>query len=133
MTVPAVEFIRRFLMHVLPPGFVKIRHFGFLANGARRIGLTLCRSLLSGIERAFLRCSVSHSAGLSNANARPVRLAHSASSAGSPGHPHPATYYDEPGFLMSKHSLIPRPRTTAILYTKCVSALYQRATPASLL
>jgi hypothetical protein len=40
-------------MHVLPTGFVKIRHFGFLANGARRIGLTLCRSLLSGIERGI--------------------------------------------------------------------------------
>lgn len=50
MTVPAVEFIRRFLMHVLPPGFVKIRHFGFLANGVRRVGLALCRSLLPGIE-----------------------------------------------------------------------------------
>ena len=34
----------------LPPGFVKIRHFGFLANGARRVGLALCRSLLPGIE-----------------------------------------------------------------------------------
>lgn len=35
MTLDAVEFIRRFLLHVLPPGFVKIRHFGFLANGCR--------------------------------------------------------------------------------------------------
>jgi len=53
MTVPAVEFIRRFLMHVLPPGFVKIRHFGFLANGVRRVGLALCRSLWPGIERGL--------------------------------------------------------------------------------
>jgi Putative transposase/Transposase zinc-binding domain len=46
MTLDAVEFIRRFLLHVLPSGFVKIRHFGFLANRNRRESLTLCRSLL---------------------------------------------------------------------------------------
>ncbi len=34
MTLPAKEFIRRFL-HVLPNGFVKVRHFGFLANRCR--------------------------------------------------------------------------------------------------
>ena len=50
MTVAAVEFIRRFLMHVLPPGFVKIRHFGFLSNGSRRVSLALCRSLLAAAE-----------------------------------------------------------------------------------
>ncbi|HEX4165684.1 MAG TPA: IS91 family transposase [Bryobacteraceae bacterium] len=46
MTIDAVEFIRRFLLHVLPPGFVKIRHFGFLANGCRAKGLELSRKLL---------------------------------------------------------------------------------------
>lgn len=46
MTIEAVEFIRRFLLHVLPPGFVKIRHFGFLANRCRADGLKLCRILL---------------------------------------------------------------------------------------
>jgi hypothetical protein len=46
MTIDAVEFIRRFLLHVLPPGFVKIRHFGFLANGRRAKGLELSRNLL---------------------------------------------------------------------------------------
>ena len=46
MTLDAVEFIRRFLLHVLPPGFVKIRHFGFLANRNRRESLVRCRSLL---------------------------------------------------------------------------------------
>ena len=46
MTIDAVEFIRRFLLHVLPRGFVKIRHFGFLANRNRRAALTLCRTLL---------------------------------------------------------------------------------------
>jgi len=44
MTIGAVDFIHRFLLHVLPSGFVKIRHFGFLANRNRREGLQLCRS-----------------------------------------------------------------------------------------
>jgi len=46
MTLEAVEFIRRFLLHVLPTGFVHIRHFGFLANRKRKEKLALCRSLL---------------------------------------------------------------------------------------
>ena len=46
MTVSADEFIRRFLMHVLPRGFVRIRNFGFLANGRRAALLPLCRELL---------------------------------------------------------------------------------------
>jgi hypothetical protein len=46
MTLDAVDFIHRFLMHVLPSGFVKIRHFGFLANRNRREALLLCRSFL---------------------------------------------------------------------------------------
>jgi hypothetical protein len=46
MTIDAVEFIRRFLLHVLPPGFVKIRHFGFISNGCRTEGLKLCRTVL---------------------------------------------------------------------------------------
>jgi hypothetical protein len=47
MTLEAVEFIRRFLFHVLPSGFVHIRHFGFLANRKRKEKLALCRSFLS--------------------------------------------------------------------------------------
>src|SRR6202522_2423638 len=43
MKLDAVEFIRRFLLHVLPAGFVKIRHFGLLANRNRRQALALCR------------------------------------------------------------------------------------------
>lgn len=46
MTLDAVEFIRRFLLHVLPKGFVRIRHFGFLANACRRQELARCRRLL---------------------------------------------------------------------------------------
>ena len=47
MTLQAEEFIRRFLLHVLPKGFVKIRHFGFLANRGRRDNVLLCRELLA--------------------------------------------------------------------------------------
>jgi hypothetical protein len=46
MRLDAVEFIRRFLLHVLPAGFVKIRHFGLLANRNRRRALGLCRAYL---------------------------------------------------------------------------------------
>jgi hypothetical protein len=46
MTLDAVEFIRRFLLHILPPGFVKIRHFGFLSNRRRAAALASCRALL---------------------------------------------------------------------------------------
>src|ERR1019366_4316215 len=45
MTVPADEFIRRFLQHVLPPGLPRIRYYGFLANCHRTAKLTLCRQL----------------------------------------------------------------------------------------
>jgi hypothetical protein len=43
----AVEFIRRFLLHVLPAGLVRIRQFGFLANRVRKHQLERCRDLLS--------------------------------------------------------------------------------------
>jgi hypothetical protein len=46
MTVSAEEFIRRFLAHVLPKGFVRIRHFGFMANYQRSSSLELCRKRL---------------------------------------------------------------------------------------
>jgi len=46
MTVPATEFIRRFLLHVLPDGFMRIRHYGYLANRYRREKLETCRRLL---------------------------------------------------------------------------------------
>jgi predicted RNA-binding Zn-ribbon protein involved in translation (DUF1610 family) len=46
MTLPALEFMRRFLLHVLPRGFVKIRHFGYLANRERKSALRLCSTLL---------------------------------------------------------------------------------------
>ena len=46
MTLDADEFLRRFVQHVLPKGFVKIRHYGLLANAQRAARLALCRRLL---------------------------------------------------------------------------------------
>jgi len=46
MTITAEEFLRRFLLHVLPHGFVRIRFFGFLANRRRNALLPLCHQLL---------------------------------------------------------------------------------------
>jgi hypothetical protein len=46
MAVTTDEFLRRFLMHVLPRGFVRIRHFGFLSPPRRRNSIALCRQLL---------------------------------------------------------------------------------------
>jgi len=46
MTLSAEEFIRRFLLHVLPDGFQRIRYYGFLANRYRQEKLTRCRELL---------------------------------------------------------------------------------------
>jgi hypothetical protein len=46
MALPAVEFIRRFLLHVLPSGFMRIRHYGLLANRHRQEKLQQCRQLL---------------------------------------------------------------------------------------
>ena len=47
LTVSSDEFIRRFLLHVLPHGFVKIRYFGFLANKVKRATIPLLRVLIN--------------------------------------------------------------------------------------
>jgi hypothetical protein len=74
LTLDAVEFIHRFMLHVLPAGFVKIRHFGFLANPSRRAALQLCRKLLPArtpqnlltdsqqraVERTCPSCGIGH-------------------------------------------------------------------------
>jgi Putative transposase/Transposase zinc-binding domain len=74
LTLDAIEFIHRFLLHVLPSGFVKIRHFGFLANAKRRAALELSRSLLNApapqnplidpqqqtLERRCPSCGIGH-------------------------------------------------------------------------
>ena len=46
MRLPAGEFMRRFLLHVLPDGFHRIRHYGLFANGHRAAMLARCRELL---------------------------------------------------------------------------------------
>jgi Putative transposase len=47
MTLPAAEFIRRFLMHVLPKGFHRIRYYGLLASGSRAANIARARQLLA--------------------------------------------------------------------------------------
>ena len=55
MTLTAEEFIRRFLLHALPDGFHRIRHYGFLANRGRADNLPLCRKLLDEPARVPTR------------------------------------------------------------------------------
>ncbi len=50
MTLALDEFLRRFLLHTLPKGFVRIRHFGFLANRRRALLLPLCFRLLDAVQ-----------------------------------------------------------------------------------
>jgi hypothetical protein len=54
MSLPAEEFVRRFLLHVLPPGFVRIRHFGFFAHRRRAALLPLCLQLLAATVSSAL-------------------------------------------------------------------------------
>jgi hypothetical protein len=102
MTLDAVEFIRRFLLHILPSGFVKIRHFGFLSTRRRSAALALCRERLpqpaagadtvpilsdqqqSAIERRCPVCQVGrlHIQGWLSAEELLVRIAHAG-----PAHP----------------------------------------------
>jgi hypothetical protein len=51
MTVTADEFLRRFLLHVLPRGFVRIRHFGFLSARRRRELIAVSRQVLAEAPR----------------------------------------------------------------------------------
>lgn len=57
MTLPAGEFMRRFLLHVLPPGFTKIRHYGFLASAAKRRKLALCKKLTGAKSNPIIKLS----------------------------------------------------------------------------
>jgi Putative transposase len=47
MTLDGAEFLRRFLLHAVPTGFMRIRHFGLLANRVRSSNLAICRQLLN--------------------------------------------------------------------------------------
>ena len=52
MSLAVEEFLRRFLLHVLPRGFVRIRHFGFFAHRRRATLLPLCRQLLAAVDHS---------------------------------------------------------------------------------
>jgi hypothetical protein len=54
MTIPAEEFLRRFLLHVLPPGFVRIRYFGFFAHRRRTTLVPLCFASLTRTTESVL-------------------------------------------------------------------------------
>ena len=66
------EFIRRFLLHTLPDGFHRIRHFGFMANGCRAAKLALCRSAL--LERIMCAETATDETAASQANVNPFRV-----------------------------------------------------------
>jgi dihydrofolate reductase len=53
MTLSGEEFLRRFLLHVLPDRFVRIRYYGLLANRHREQALALCREVLPGLRRGL--------------------------------------------------------------------------------
>jgi len=46
ITISGIEFVRRFLMHVLPKGFVRLRHYGILSNSLKQASLSICRNAL---------------------------------------------------------------------------------------
>ncbi len=54
MTLAGVEFLRRFLQHVLPKGFMRIRHYGFLANSVRKKRLDSIRQLLGPLQEGAI-------------------------------------------------------------------------------
>ena len=56
MTLKVNEFIRRFLLHVLPDGFMRIRHFGFLANRYKKENIQKCREILGWAEQTPVTC-----------------------------------------------------------------------------
>jgi hypothetical protein len=60
MTVHGLEFLRRFFLHVLPKGFVRIRQFGFLANRWRTARLALCRRLLNASSTTEISTDPTH-------------------------------------------------------------------------
>jgi hypothetical protein len=59
LTLSLDEFLRRFLLHVLPKGFVRIRHFGFLAHRRRATTLPLCFQLLDSVPKPQAKQEVS--------------------------------------------------------------------------
>ena len=48
MTLHPLEFLRRFTMHILPKGFIKIRNYGILSNRSKKVKINICRNILKG-------------------------------------------------------------------------------------
>lgn len=71
LRLDAVEFLRRFLLHVLPRGFQRLRHYGFLANGIRQVKLPLCRRLLG--QAALPACDGSPARASASLASPPLR------------------------------------------------------------
>lgn len=63
MTLSLEEFLRRFLQHILPKGFPRIRYFGWMANRRRGELLPLCRTLLAAVPQASATSSADENAG----------------------------------------------------------------------
>jgi hypothetical protein len=72
MALPGEEFLRRFLQHVLPTGFVRIRYFGFMAHRSRREKLARCRALLKAPPPAPAPAAEREAAAESKAPACPA-------------------------------------------------------------
>ena len=72
MTLDAIEFLRRFFLHVLPKGFVRIRSFGFLSNRQRTKLLPLCRNLLSNPTAASVVPALSKQSRAADDNLDPL-------------------------------------------------------------
>jgi hypothetical protein len=99
MALDAVEFIRRFLQHIVPSGFVRIRHFGFLANRCRAEKLKRCRQLLAGCSTPVSAPALRHEP-VSDAVAEPVVERHRCPQCGA-------------GRMIIVERLEPRPSPTA--------------------
>jgi Putative transposase/Transposase zinc-binding domain len=74
MTLSAVEFVRRFRSHILPPGFVKIRHYGLLSTRNRKIKIAKARSLLGAKEAVLAEAGAEPSRTDKPAKAQKERL-----------------------------------------------------------
>ena len=62
MTLDGAEFLRRFLMHAVPTGFMRIRHFGLLANRVRAQNLELCRRLIDAPQQSIVAVAPTNAA-----------------------------------------------------------------------
>ncbi len=73
-TLEAVEFLRRFCLHILPKGLHKIRYFGYLANRHRQAKLALCRTLLGQSADALVTNAMAVGDGTPEPNSKGARI-----------------------------------------------------------